>query len=131
LPNKEKPMFELTIDGQTIQIRSGATVMEAARENGIDIPHICYHPELSISGGCRLCMVEIEGWKAAVASCGLLCEEGMVVQTQSEQLTKIRRDVIDMFVAEHPLDCFVCDKAGACLLQKYAYEYGVSEAASN
>lgn len=121
-------MIELKIDGQAIQIRSGATVMEAARENGIDIPHICYHPELTVSGGCRLCMVEIEGRNAAAASCGLLCEDGMVVQTQSEQLTKIRRDVIDMFVAEHPLDCVVCEKAGACLLQKYAYEYGVSEA---
>jgi predicted molibdopterin-dependent oxidoreductase YjgC len=121
-------VIELKIDGQGIQIRSGATVMEAARENGIDIPHICYHPELTISGGCRLCMVEIEGRNAAAVSCGLLCENGMVVQTQSEQLTKIRRDVIDMFVAEHPLDCLVCEKAGACLLQKYAYEYGVSEA---
>jgi formate dehydrogenase alpha subunit len=121
-------VIELKIDGQAIQIRSGATVMEAARENGIDIPHICYHPELTVSGGCRLCMVEIEGRNAAAASCGLLCEEGMVVQTQSEQLTKIRRDVIDLFVAEHPLDCVVCEKAGACLLQKYAYEYGVSEA---
>jgi formate dehydrogenase alpha subunit len=121
-------VIELKIDGQGIQIRSGATVMEAARENGIDIPHICYHPELSISGGCRLCMVEIEGRNEAAVSCGLLCEEGMVVQTQSEQLTKLRRDIIDLFVAEHPLDCLVCEKAGACLLQKYAYEYGVSEA---
>lgn len=121
-------MIDLKIDGKPIQIRSGATVMEAALENGIDIPHICYHPDLSVSGGCRLCMVEVEGRHLATASCGLLCEDGMVVQTQSEGLTKIRRDVIDMFVAEHPLDCVVCEKAGACLLQKYAYEYGVSEA---
>jgi formate dehydrogenase alpha subunit len=121
-------VIELTIDGKPIQTQSGVTVMEAALENGIDIPRICYHPELSVSGGCRLCVVEVEGWNNATASCGLECAEGMVIQTQSEQLAKLRRDVIDLFVAEHPLDCVVCEKAGACLLQKYAYEYGVSEA---
>ena len=121
-------MIELTIDGQIIQAQNGWTVMEAARESGIDIPHICYHPELSVSGGCRLCVVEVNGWEKATASCGLLVEQGMDIRTQSEQLTKMRRDVIDLFVAEHPLDCVTCEKAGACLLQKYAYEYGVSEA---
>lgn len=121
-------MIELIIDEKTIQARPGASVMEAARESGIDIPHICYHPELSISGGCRLCVVEVEGWPKPTASCGLECAQGMVIRTQSEGLTKMRRDVIDLFVAEHPLDCVVCEKAGACLLQKYAYEYGVAEA---
>ncbi len=120
-------MIELIIDGHTIQAEPGMSVLEAALANGIDIPHLCYHPDLSISGGCRLCLVEIEGRPTPVPSCGLVCEDGMVIRTQSEQLTGLRREIIDLFVSDHPLDCVICDKAGACLLQKYAYEYGVSE----
>jgi predicted molibdopterin-dependent oxidoreductase YjgC len=120
-------MIEVTIDGRAIQVPPGTTVMEAARAHGIDIPHLCYHPELSVSGGCRLCLVEIEGWQAPVASCGLRCADGMNVRTRSDRLSEMRRDVIDLFVSDHPLDCVTCDKAGACLLQKYAYEYGVTK----
>ena len=111
-------MITLTIDGKTITTPSGTTVIEAALANGIDIPHLCYHPELSVSGGCRLCLVEVNEWPTPVASCGLLCEADMEIRTQSEQLSELRRDVIDLFVAEHPLDCVTCEKAGACLLQK-------------
>jgi predicted molibdopterin-dependent oxidoreductase YjgC len=120
-------MFELTIDGQPIQAQPDETIMEAARNHDIDIPHLCYHPELSISGGCRLCVVEIEGRGLPVPSCGQVIEDGMVIRTQSEQLAAIRHDIIDLFVSDHPLDCVTCDKAGTCLLQKYAYEYGVTE----
>ncbi len=120
-------MVELQIDGQVIHSQSGETVLEAALANGIDVPHMCYHPELSISGGCRLCLVEVEGRPFPIASCGLLCEDGMSIQTQSDQLTQMRRDIIDLFVSDHPLDCVICEKAGACLLQKYAYQYGISE----
>ncbi|NIL98375.1 MAG: 2Fe-2S iron-sulfur cluster binding domain-containing protein, partial [Planctomycetales bacterium] len=103
------------------------TVMEVALENGIDIPRLCYHPELSVAGGCRLCQVEVEGWSNPTASCGLACQDGMVVQTRTPALAEARRDIIDLFVAEHPLDCVTCDKSGACLLQQYAYEFGVTE----
>ena len=120
-------MTELKIDGQIVNSRPGETVLEAALANGIEIPHMCYHPELSISGGCRLCLVEVEGQPQPIASCGLLCAEGMSVRTQSEQLSQRRREIIDLFVSDHPLDCVTCDKSGACLLQKYAYEYGVKE----
>jgi formate dehydrogenase alpha subunit len=120
-------MVELQVDGQVIHSHPGETVLEASLSNGIDIPHLCYHPELSISGGCRLCLVEVEGRPFPTASCGLLCEDGMSIRTQSEQLTEMRRDIIDLFVSDHPLDCVVCEKAGACLLQKYAYQYGISE----
>jgi predicted molibdopterin-dependent oxidoreductase YjgC len=120
-------MIEVTIDGRTLQVKPGTTLMDAARTHGIDIPHLCYHPELTVSGGCRLCLVEIEGWRAPVASCGLLCADGMDVRTRSDQLNEMRREVIDLFVSDHPLDCVTCDKAGACLLQKYAYQYGVTK----
>ena len=124
-------VIELKIDGQQINVNPGTTVMDAALANGIDIPRICYHPELSVSGGCRLCMVEVAERPFAMASCGLLCEDGMEVRTQSEQLSDMRRQAIDLFVSDHPLDCVTCEKAGACLLQKYAYEYGVTETSHN
>jgi predicted molibdopterin-dependent oxidoreductase YjgC len=120
-------MIELTIDGQRILTEAGSTVMEAAQANGIDIPHLCYHPELSVSGGCRLCLVEIKGQNFPMPGCNLLCAEDMDVRTNSKQLSAMRHDIVDLYVSDHPLDCVVCEKSGACLLQKYAYEYGVSE----
>lgn len=120
-------MIELTIDGKSIQAEPGSTVMEAALSNGIDIPRLCYHPDLSVSGGCRLCLVEVEGMAVPTTSCGLACQEGMKVQTQSDQLTELRSEIIDVFLSEHPLDCVTCEKSGTCLLQKYAYEYDVTE----
>lgn len=120
-------MVELIIDGQKVQANPGQNVLEAALSNGIHIPHLCYHPELSISGGCRLCMVEVEGQAKPVTACGLACEDGLVIHTVSEMLTRLRREIIELAVLNHPLDCFTCDKAGSCLLQKYAYELGVTE----
>ncbi len=119
-------MINLTIDGKSIQVKPGTTVMEAARMHGIEIPHLCYHPELSLSGGCRLCIVEVDGRPVPEPSCKLASVDGMTIRTRSEQLSELRREVIDLFVSDHPLDCVICDKAGACMLQKYAYEYGVS-----
>jgi NADH dehydrogenase/NADH:ubiquinone oxidoreductase subunit G len=92
----------LTIDGKEIEASEGSSVLETALAHGIDIPRLCYHPDLSISGGCRLCLVEVEGRDLPAPSCGLSCEDGMVVQTQSELLDQLRRDVIDVFLAEHP-----------------------------
>lgn len=120
-------MIELKINGRSLHVLPGTTVMEAALAHGIDVPRLCYHPELSVSGGCRLCLVEVKGWSAPVASCGLLCAPAMNVQTESEALSEMRRGVIDLFVSDHPLDCVTCDKAGSCLLQNYAYQYGVTE----
>ena len=120
-------MTTLTIDGRAIQVQPGTTVLEAALAHDIDIPRLCYHPELSISGGCRLCIVEVDGWANPMPSCGLECREGMVVHTQSKQLDELRRAVIDLFVSDHPLNCVICDKSGSCELQRYAYEYGISE----
>ena len=127
VPEGRTAMATLTIDGKTMQVRPGTTVLEAALAHGIDIPRLCYHPELAPSGGCRLCLVEVEGHSTPQPSCGLRCAEGMVVHTQSDQLTRLRRDTIDLFVSDHPLRCVVCDKNGACDLQRYAYQYGVAE----
>jgi predicted molibdopterin-dependent oxidoreductase YjgC len=118
-------MSQLTIDDRSIEFTPGETVMEAALAHGIDIPRLCYHPELRPSGGCRLCLVEVEGHHLPPASCGLACAEGMIVHTKSERLATMRRDILDLFISEHPLTCVTCDKNGACDLQKYAYEFGI------
>jgi formate dehydrogenase alpha subunit len=115
----------ITIDGRALTFAPGATVLETALAAGIDIPRLCYHPELKPSGGCRLCLVEIEGRPNPAPSCSLACQEGMVINTQSEQLTRLRRDIVDLFVSEHPLNCVTCEKNGACDLQRYAYEYNI------
>ena len=120
-------MINLTIDGKQIQVEPGTPVIRAAERLGIDIPHLCYHPELSAPGGCRMCMVEVAGRPAPVTSCNLPSEEGMVITTHSPQLFGMRRDVIDLFLSDHPLDCVTCDKAGSCQLQKYAYEHHITE----
>jgi len=120
-------MLQLTIDGQKIQTLPGTSVLEAALANHIDIPRLCYHPDLSVSGGCRLCVVNVEGVNNAIPSCGLACEEGMRIETENDELVKTRRDIIDLFISEHPLDCVTCDKSGSCQLQKYAYELKISE----
>jgi NADH-quinone oxidoreductase subunit G len=120
-------MIKLSIDGELIEVQPGTSVIEAALANGIDIPRLCFHPDLSVSGGCRLCLVEIDGIPDPKPSCGLLCEEGMAVRTQSELLYNLRRQVIDIFLSEHPLDCVTCEKSGACQLQRYAYEMDIKE----
>lgn len=120
-------MVTLKIDDKTVHVNPGTTVMDASLAAGIDIPRLCYHPDLSISGNCRLCLVEVDGAQHPLTSCELLCQEGMVIRTQSEVLTKLRRQTIDLFLADHPLDCVICEKAGTCLLQKYAYDYGLKE----
>lgn len=120
-------MLELSIDGKIVHAPPGTSVLEAALGNGIDIPHLCYHSELSAPGGCRMCLVELEGRRDPVPACTLPAADGMVIRTHSAQLYALRRDIIDLYVSDHPLDCVVCDKAGACLLQQYAYEHGVRE----
>ena len=120
-------MITLTIDGTTMEVAPGSTILEASLAHGIDIPRLCYHPELAPLGGCRLCLVEIEGQPTPQPSCGVRCAHDMVVHTQSDVLTRLRRDTIDLFVSDHPLRCVVCDKNGACDLQRYAYQYGVAE----
>jgi formate dehydrogenase alpha subunit len=118
-------MATLTIDGRPVPFSPGASVLDAALGAGIEIPRLCHHPELSPWGGCRLCLVEVEGQRAPVPSCGLAARAGMVVITQSERLTALRREVLDFLLSDHPLHCLICEKAGHCLLQRYAYEFGL------
>ena len=120
-------MTELTINGKKVQARPKATILKTALENGIYIPHLCWDSRLAPYGGCRLCLVEVEGQKKLLASCSTPAEAGMVVQTESPKLAKARRTVLELLLVHHPLDCPVCDKAGECELQDLAFKYGPSE----
>ncbi|MBF0146885.1 MAG: NADH-quinone oxidoreductase subunit NuoG [Magnetococcales bacterium] len=117
-------MPTLIIDDREISVKPGATIMEAARLLGIQIPHFCYHPGLSVAGNCRMCMVEVEKMPKPVISCAMPVNEGMVVRTNSEMVKKARRGVMEFLLINHPLDCPVCDQGGECKLQDYALKYG-------
>ena len=118
------PTFK--IDGKEITVDAGTTILKAALAHGIEIPHYCYHPALTIAGSCRMCLVELEGSPKLVLSCATEVKDGMVVHTRTEQVRDARRSMLEFFLINHPLDCPVCDKAGECLLQDYTFKYGSS-----
>ena len=120
-------MPKLVLDGKEIEFIQGQTIIEAARVNGITIPHFCWHPKLSISGNCRVCLVEVEKMPKLVIACSTLAAEGMVVHTASENAIAARNAVMEFLLINHPLDCPICDEAGECKLQDYAYSHGVGE----
>jgi len=120
-------MPKLIIDGQEIEFQQGQTVIQAALKHGIDIPHFCWHPKLSVSGNCRVCLVEIEKMPKLVIACSTLASEGMIVHTQSEKTLAARNAVMEFILINHPLDCPICDEAGECKLQDYAYQHSPGE----
>jgi len=120
-------MPTLTIDGNEVEFKNGQTVIEAAKDAGIEIPHFCWHPKLSVSGNCRVCLVEIEKMPKLVIACSTMAAEGMVVHTQSDKTVKARNAVMEFILINHPLDCPICDEAGECKLQDYAFNHGVGE----
>ena len=119
----------LTIDGREVSAPKGATIFLAARRAGIDIPHLCYDPDLGLepTSSCRLCLVEVEGERVPVPSCSYPVAPGMVVRTETPSLREHRRLVVELALSDHPHDCLTCEKAGACALQEYAYDLGVKE----
>ncbi|MGD0282161.1 MAG: molybdopterin-dependent oxidoreductase [Dissulfurispiraceae bacterium] len=119
-------MISLTIDGKNIKTKRGSTILQAALGNGLYIPNLCYDKRLRPYGGCRLCVVEMEGQKRLFAACSTPAEEGMVVITETPKLAKARRTVLELLLIHHPLDCPICDKAGECALQDLAFKYGPS-----
>ncbi|MBF0582780.1 MAG: NADH-quinone oxidoreductase subunit NuoG [Magnetococcales bacterium] len=117
-------MPTLIVDGKEISVQPGATIMDAARLLGVYIPHFCYHPQLSIAGNCRMCLVEVEKMPKPVISCAMPVSDGMVVKTDSEMVRKARKAVMEFLLINHPLDCPVCDQGGECSLQDLAMKYG-------
>jgi formate dehydrogenase major subunit len=117
----------LTIDGRPVTVATGTSVMHAAALAGIAVPKLCATDSLEAFGSCRVCLVEIEGRKGYPASCTTEVEEGMEVRTRSERLDDLRRNVVELYVSDHPLDCDSCSANGECELQDVAASLGVEE----
>ena len=118
-------MPTFTIDDREISCPDGWTVLQAAHASGIEIPHYCYHPGLSIAGNCRICLVEIEKFPKPAIACNTVATEGMVVHTRSDKVREWREAVMEFLLINHPLDCPICDQAGECKLQEFSYRYGM------
>jgi NADH-quinone oxidoreductase subunit G len=114
----------LTIDGQAVTVEQGKSVLEAIIQSGGQVPYYCYHPGLGVDGSCRVCIVKIEKMAKLQTSCSTACTEGMVVTTNSPEVEAARASVFEFLLANHPLDCPVCDKGGECPLQDFSYSFG-------
>lgn len=110
----------VTINGSEVSGSEGMTILELARENGIDIPTLCYYEGLAPIGACRVCVVEVEGSRTLVASCHTPITPGMVIHTHSPKVIETRRVIVELLLASHPDVCIVCEKANACELRKVA-----------
>jgi len=120
-------MVTLTIDGKTASVPAGSTILEAAQQVGVRIPTLCWLQKVSPTGACRICVVEIEGVARPMTACNTVAKEGIVVTTQSEKLFAIRKQIVELLLVNHPLDCPVCDAAGECDLQNICYEFNVTK----
>src|SRR6266487_1154464 len=114
----------LTIDGTPVSVPPGTLVIEAAKQAGVLVPHYCYHPGLPVAGVCRMCLVDIEKAPKLQIACATQVAEGMVVRTQSPQAKSGRMGVLELLLINHPLDCPICDQAGECELQDFAFQEG-------
>src|SRR3989339_880823 len=119
--------INLEIDGVHMHAEKGMTVMEAADSMGIRIPRLCFHPQLSTLGACRVCIVEVEGMRNPVASCAYPVSNGMKIRTSSPSLRRLRRDIVELLLDNHPRECLTCERDGNCELQNLAYSLGVRE----
>ena len=117
----------LTIDGQSLTVAKGRTVLQAAIEAGISVPYYCYHPGLGVDGSCRVCVVKIEKIPKLQTSCSTICTDGMVVHTRDTEVVQARAGIFEFLLINHPLDCPVCDKGGECPLQDFSYTFGPAE----
>ncbi len=119
--------FSITINEKEYQVSAGQTVLEVAFENGIEIPNLCHDARLVPTGSCRLCVVEVEGQRTPVPACTFAVGEGMVVKTDTEELFRLRKTVLELLFYEHRGVCTTCDENGECRLQRYGYEYQLSD----
>ena len=117
----------LTIDGQAVSVPAGTSIMRAARENALDIPKLCATDNLNAFGSCRVCLVEIEGRRGLAASCTEPVQDGMVVRTQTDQVARVRKGVLELYISDHPLDCLTCPANGDCELETVAGAVGLRD----
>ena len=120
-------MPKITINGKEIEFEKGMTVLQACELANVEIPRFCYHEKLSIAGNCRMCLVEMEKSPKPIASCAMPAAEGMNIKTNTSLVEKARKGVMEFLLANHPLDCPVCDQGGECDLQDQSLYYGVDK----
>ena len=120
-------MPKLKVNNIEVEVEDGLTVLQACEKAGVEIPRFCYHEKLSIAGNCRMCLVEMEKSPKPVASCAMPAAEGMNIKTNTEFVEKARKGVMEFLLANHPLDCPVCDQGGECDLQDQSMFYGVDK----
>jgi len=120
-------MLKLKINNNDVEVEEGLTVLQACEQSGIEIPKFCYHEKLSIAGNCRMCLVEIEKSAKPIASCATTVAEGMNIKTNTQFVKKARKGVMEFLLANHPLDCPVCDQGGECDLQDQSMFYGIDK----
>ena len=119
----DKAKVTVNIDGRDVQVDAGIPVIEACKQAGRDIPHFCYHQDLSIAGNCRMCAVEIEKARGLPISCATPVADGMIVRTDTERVKAHRKAVMEFLLINHPIDCPICDQAGECALQIYYMQH--------
>ena len=117
----------LTVDGKKLTVPAGTLLIEACKSTGIEVPSFCYYPARSLQGACRMCLVEIEKMPKLQTACTTPVTEGMVVTTESDKIKQARKSMLELLLANHPLDCPVCDAGGECELQDMTFKYGAAE----
>ncbi len=120
--------MRITINGRAIDTEEGATILNIAQQNGFRIPTLCHMESLIPTGFCRMCVVEVQGLENPVTACNTQATDGMVIETDTPMIRELRKEVLQLMLVKHPLDCPVCDKGGECDLQDYVYEYGIQKA---
>src|SRR3989337_1763649 len=118
---------KISVDGRELQTRSGTLLIEACRAAGIEVPSFCYYPGLALQAACRMCLVEIEKAPKLQTACTVPVAQGMIVRTATAQIADARKSMLELLLANHPLDCPVCDKGGECELQDMVFRYGAAE----
>lgn len=108
--NNSSPSIELTVNGQAVKVPPGTSIMQAAALVGVDVPRFCYHERLKIAGNCRMCLVQVNGGPKLMASCAAPAAPKMIVETESQAVKKAREGVMEFLLANHPLDCPICDQ---------------------
>ncbi len=120
-------MLKLKVNDIEVEVDEGLTVLQACEKAGFEIPRFCYHEKLSIAGNCRMCLVEMEKSPKPIASCAMPATDGMVIKTNTPKIEKSRKGVMEFLLANHPLDCPVCDQGGECDLQDQSMFYGIDK----
>ncbi len=120
-------MPKITVNGKQVEVAAGTRVISAAQSAGVEVPHFCYHPDLSTPANCRMCLVAQKGQRRLIPACSTIVTDGMEIDTENPEAKENRKGVMEFLLINHPLDCPTCDEAGECRLQNYTQSYRVTD----